>query len=155
MAGSGAALSFSWCTFHGNMNPIHPGNVMLLILSGLNAVLCVLAPDDSIDDIEVRRRTGDEIEIHVIWHDGDVFSQSLFRGEWSAAEIIYRIFGEMQDYLADSDMAWGQSRPLCPGHTHPRSLVREGARLRWNCPADGVGPFAFPDLLDPENSGPG
>ena len=89
---------------------------MLLILSGFNAVLRVLAPDDSIDDIEVRRRTGDEVEIHVdSWHDGDVFSQSLSRGEWSAAEIIYRIFGEMQDYLADSDMAWGQSRPPVPG----------------------------------------
>jgi hypothetical protein len=128
---------------------------MLLALSGLNAVLRVLAPDDRIDDIGIEQRTNDEIEIHVTWRAEGVFTQSLFRGEWSAAEIIYRLFGEMQDYLADSDMAWGQARPPCPGHSHPRGLVREGKKLRWNCPADGIGPHAFSDLLDQEDSGQG
>jgi len=125
---------------------------MLLVLSGLNAVLRVLAPDDPIDDIAIKQRTGEEIEVHVTWHAGGRFNLSLFRGEWSAAEIIYRLFGEMQDSLADSDMAWGEARPPCPSHTHPRNLAREGTRLRWNCPTNGVGPPAFSDLLDSEQS---
>jgi hypothetical protein len=125
---------------------------MLLVLSGLNAVLRVLAPDDPIDDIAIEQRTKDEVEVHVTWHAGGIFNQSLFRGEWSAAEIIYRVFGEMQDYLAESDMAWGQARPPCPGHDHPRSLAREGTGLRWMCPTNGLGSRAFPDLLDSEES---
>jgi hypothetical protein len=125
---------------------------MLLVLSGLNAVLGVLAPDDPIDEIAIKQRTEDEVEVYISWQAGGIFNQSLFRGEWSAAEIIYRLFGEMQDYLADSDMAWGEARPSCPGHTHPRGLVREGTRLRWECRANGIGPLAFPDLLDSEQN---
>jgi hypothetical protein len=125
---------------------------MLLTLAGLDAVLHVLAPDDAVDDLAIEQRTGDEIEVLVTWHAGDSFHLSLFRGGWSIAEIIYRLSGEMQDYLADSDMAWGQARPPCPGHNHPRSLVREGSGLRWMCPTSGLGPRAFPDLVDPEES---
>src|ERR1700730_6304221 len=130
-----------WCKGRSKLSD----NVMLLVLSGLNAVLRVLAPDDLIDDIAINQRTQDEVEIHVTWHAEFIFNQSLFRGEWSAAEIRYRIFTEMQDYLADSEMAWGEARPPCPGHTHPRNLVRDGTKLRWNCPTNGIGPLAFPD----------
>jgi hypothetical protein len=30
-----------------------------------------------------------------------------------------------------------------PGHTRPQSLVREGTRLRWKCPANGTGHLPF------------
>jgi hypothetical protein len=125
---------------------------MLRFLSGLNAVLRVLAPDDPIDDIEIEQRTEEEIEVRVAWHTGDIFSLSISRGSWSAAEIIYRIFSEMQDYIADHRLAWAEARPPCPGHSHPRNLVLEGSRLQWKCPTEGIGPPAFAELLDSEQN---
>lgn len=126
-------------------------NVMLVVLSGLNAVLRVLAPDDPIDEVVIEQRSGEEIEVRVEWHAGVRFSLPLSRGNWSAAEVIYRLFGEMQDYIADSAMAFGEARPPCPGHSHPRNLVLEsGAVLRWKCPKEGIGPYAFTEVLNSE-----
>jgi hypothetical protein len=124
-------------------------NVMLVVLSALNAVLRVLTPDDPIDEIIIEQRTREEVEVRVAWHAGVRFSLPLSRGEWSTVEVIYRLFGEMQDYLADSAMAFGEARPPCPGHTHPRNIVLEsGAMLRWKCPTEGIGPPAFAEVLD-------
>jgi hypothetical protein len=106
----------------------------------------------TISYIGINQRTGEEIEVSVTWSAGAAFTLPLSRGSWSAADIIYRLFGEMQDYLADHKVAWGEARPPCPGHSHPRNLVLEGTRLHWNCPTDGVGPPTFAEVLEVEQT---
>jgi hypothetical protein len=120
-----------------------PENTILQVLSGLRAVLGVLAPSDDISRLRIEQRTNIEIEIEIAWQAGGRFNMSLFEGEWSHSEIIRRLFDEMQDILADSPIARGEARPRCNGHSHPRRLISEDGELWWECPTEGARTPAF------------
>jgi hypothetical protein len=43
----------------------------------------------------------------------------------------------LQDALAESDAAWAQPCPPCPGHAHPAQPEERDGEAWWTCPQDG------------------
>ena len=122
-------------------------NKTLFILAVLSSVLPILAPNEVIDTVMIETQGADRVAVNVSWQAGAIFSLNLLEGDNSAPAIIYRIFSEMQDFLADSEMAWGQARPQCPGHNHPRNLAYENGTMWWECPESKARTPEFTDLL--------
>jgi hypothetical protein len=55
--------------------------------------------------------------------------------DMSTVDIAAYVADELQGLVLDD--AWGEPRPVCPGHAHPPSAkVDEGAAW-WICPASG------------------
>jgi hypothetical protein len=54
----------------------------------------------------------------------------------SDAELLWEIAEGIQEYLSETALAWGQARPVCPGHPHPAIARVEGGKAVWICPRD-------------------
>lgn len=55
----------------------------------------------------------------------------------SDAELVWEVAEGVQEYLSETDLAWGQARPVCPGHPHPAIARIDGGIVVWTCPHDG------------------
>jgi hypothetical protein len=55
------------------------------------------------------------------------------------AEMTVRLADQLQEqFFPESEGAWGEARPACPGHGHPAVPdVRDSAAL-WTCPLTGA-----------------
>ncbi len=73
-------------------------------------------------------------------HDGDwvIGPGLLVREDMDPAERLAAIALHFQDQVFDqTDEAWGEARPYCPGHPHPPDpRVIDGTAV-WICPRDG------------------
>jgi hypothetical protein len=102
-------------------------SLILIVTASLIAVASVLVPEAEVEELRVWRRTKTEIVVYVEWSGPNVFELYLDAGNWSAADIIAQLFSEMQDVLADSEMAWGR---------HARRACRvTRIRATWSAPA--------------------
>jgi hypothetical protein len=53
-------------------------------------------------------------------------------------DVLVVIADVLQESLAETRVAWGQSRPPCPNHPHPaRPEIRDGEAW-WICPRDAI-----------------
>lgn len=42
-----------------------------------------------------------------------------------------------EQFFPETQGAWGEARPACPGHPHPASAVELVSEAWWVCPMDG------------------
>lgn len=42
-----------------------------------------------------------------------------------------------EQFFPDTQGAWGEARPRCPGHSHPACAVVIDREAWWTCPSDG------------------
>jgi hypothetical protein len=57
--------------------------------------------------------------------------------EGSETDVLLTIATELPFYIAELSQAWGQSRPICPGHLHPAAPTEHEGAAWWCCPRDG------------------
>jgi hypothetical protein len=51
---------------------------------------------------------------------------------------VAHIAAELQEqFFPETETAWGEPRPLCPGHTHPTQATLIGREPWWTCSRDG------------------
>jgi hypothetical protein len=55
--------------------------------------------------------------------------RAVLRAEW-ADQLQEQFFPETQG-------AWGEARPECPGHPHPAQAIERDGEACWVCPTDG------------------
>lgn len=62
-------------------------------------------------------------------------------GNWvprslTGAELLVLVADILQEALAETEAAWGQSRPPCPNHSHPAWPVVVDGQAWWICERD-------------------
>jgi hypothetical protein len=62
-----------------------------------------------------------------------------------AWDVFERVFEQLQDYVPDRGVTWGQPRPECPGHPHPMQLLRTEHVLAMACPREPDVPIVVID----------
>jgi hypothetical protein len=81
-----------------------------------------------------------EIDEGTLWVqeiDGDSITGVGLRGDRGAL-LVAHIAAELQEqFFPETETAWGEPRPLCPGHTHPTQATLIGREPWWTCPRDG------------------
>lgn len=58
-----------------------------------------------------------------------------------AWDVFERVFEQLQDFVPDCGVTWGQARPECPGHPHPMQLLRTEHVLALACPRSPAVPI--------------
>jgi hypothetical protein len=53
------------------------------------------------------------------------------------ADLVANVADQLQEAFCQEPDAWGEARPVCPGHTHPAFAVAIDGTACWVCPADG------------------
>jgi hypothetical protein len=60
------------------------------------------------------------------------------RGDRGAL-LVAHIADQLQEqFFPETRAAWGEPRPLCPGHTHQARAAVMGHEPWWTCPRDGA-----------------
>jgi hypothetical protein len=81
-----------------------------------------------------------EIDEGTLWVqeiDGDSITGVGLRGDRGGL-LVAHIADELQEqFFPETETAWGEPRPLCPGHTHPAQAALIGHEPWWTCPRDG------------------
>lgn len=58
--------------------------------------------------------------------------------EFTPAEMAVGLADYLQEqFFPEAAAAWGQARPLCPGHSHPAEPRLIDGDAWWTCPRDG------------------
>jgi hypothetical protein len=59
-------------------------------------------------------------------------------GEDEAGErLLYRLAHQLTDtFISETHGAWGEARPVCPGHRHPACAELLEGEAWWICPTD-------------------
>lgn len=97
------------------------------------AVVPSLLADSEVSALAIRTLASG-VEVRVEFDDGPTFVLPLEGAEQPVFEQALHLFRELQDWVAELPGAWGQARPACPGHEHPRRLVCRDDGLWWECP---------------------
>jgi hypothetical protein len=63
-------------------------------------------------------------------------------------DVFERVFDQLQDFVPDHQVTWGQARPACPGHPHPMILLRTDEILAMACPREPQVPVVVLDRRD-------
>ncbi|MGH6656992.1 MAG: hypothetical protein ACRDVE_17530 [Actinocrinis sp.] len=108
---------------------------VIRVLRGAAAALAALTEDGEIRSVSVKASAYD-VELRVEASRGADFRLPVDTRDRSAIDIAHHLFTELQDWIAELPLSWGAARPVCPGHAHPRELVRTDDTLQWRCPAD-------------------
>ena len=107
------------------------------------------------DPVDFRLGLVEYIGIRAVWYlEDDGSGQQIYSEEELAfapqGSSFYRdvIAERLQEAFIESDAAYAQPRPQCPGHPHPADYVEGGS---WRCPATGasLGPVGRLDTLVP------
>jgi hypothetical protein len=56
----------------------------------------------------------------------------------SETQLLVRLAEELPWYVSELQQSWGESRPICPGHTHPAAPAERDGTAWWVCPREGV-----------------
>jgi hypothetical protein len=54
------------------------------------------------------------------------------------ADLLIGLAEGLQENFSETREAWGESRPACPGHTHPAVPTELDGIAWWICPHDGT-----------------
>ena len=102
---------------------------------GREASLCfAYAPEGMPGVLGLRR---DAAPIFWAWVEGeDGASGTAFEPEASPAERLVRLADWLQDQvISESDAAWAEAIPPCPGHPHPATPELVDDEAWWVCPS--------------------
>jgi len=55
----------------------------------------------------------------------------------SEIDLLVTIATELPWHVSELRQSWGQSRPICPRHTHPAAPTDHDGAAWWACPRDG------------------
>ena len=62
----------------------------------------------------------------------------IWVGEERGAALAVHLAYQLQDqFFPESEGAWGEARPPCPGHSHPATPELLDGEAWWTCPRDG------------------
>ncbi len=70
--------------------------------------------------------------------DGDSIAGVWLRGDRGALLLAHVADQLQEQFFPETDAAWGEPRPACPGHTHPAQAAVIDHEPRWICPRDGT-----------------
>lgn len=116
------------------------------IMGVAGEVIPSLLHDEEISSVSVTRQARSH-ELVVELHDSARFIMYIDHGLRDVLELAFHMFFQLQDIVAESETAWAQARPLCPGHVHPRGLDFADGELWWRCPSSMARQeIAFPRL---------
>jgi hypothetical protein len=87
-----------------------------------------------------RDAEGDDGPILWIWEADEVGATGCWVGgedRWVDAEALVRFADLMQEQVfPETQAAWGEARPGCPGHSHPAAPTERDGEAWWICPLD-------------------
>jgi hypothetical protein len=77
-------------------------------------------------------------EYLVVREKGTSTSTGIWVDERRGEELTVHIADELvEQVFPETEQAWGQARPRCPGHPHPASAELLDGEAWWRCPRDG------------------
>lgn len=72
-----------------------------------------------------------------LWERADGGSGFSAAGDVGEESLVVEFADWLQEqFIAETTEAWGQARPVCPGHSHPAHPELIDGRAWWVCPAD-------------------
>jgi hypothetical protein len=70
--------------------------------------------------------------------EGGSFGLGIPRGETARSVLRAEWADRLQEqFFPETQGAWGEARPACPGHPHPARAIERAGEACWVCPADG------------------
>jgi hypothetical protein len=66
---------------------------------------------------------------------GDTAGTGVDVGRERGASLLVVLADQLQEqFVPETQVAWGEPRPLCPGHPHPAQARLKGGEAVWICP---------------------